>query len=81
MMPSSPIRHRTETRYSGQLSLGSTPACAGPQNWPVTEPQILSSNLRSAGSRQHARPRSELQPSNRRCRLTFPTTPAAAKSP
>ncbi len=41
MMPSPPIRHRTDTCHSGRLSPGSTPARAGPQNWPVIAPQIL----------------------------------------
>jgi hypothetical protein len=81
MMPSPPIQHRTETRDSSRLAPGSAPARAHPQDWPAIVPQILSSNLRSARSRQHAPPRSELQRSNRRCRLTFPNTPAAAKSP
>ena len=80
MMPSSPIRHRTDTCHDDRLTPGSIPVCTHPQDWRVIT-QILSSNLRSAGSRQHAPPRSERQRSDRRCRLTFPNTPAAAKSP
>jgi hypothetical protein len=81
MMPSSLIQHRTEARHSGRLSPGSTSACADQQDWPVIPPQILSSNLRSARSRQHARPRFELKRSDRQRRLNFPTTHADAKSP
>ena len=81
MMPSSLIQHRTEARHSGRLSLGSTPACADQQDWPVIAPQILSNNVRSARWRQHARPEFELKRSDRQRRLNFPNTHADAKSP
>jgi hypothetical protein len=81
MMPSSLIQHRTEARHSGRLSPGSTPARAGQQDCPVIAPLILSSNARSARSRQHARPAFELKRSHRQRRLNFPNTHADAKSP
>jgi hypothetical protein len=81
MMPSSLIQHRTEPRHSGRLSPGSTPACADQQDWPVIAPKILSSNERSACSRQHARPGFRLKRSDRQRRLNFPNTHADAKSP
>jgi hypothetical protein len=81
MMLSSLIQHRTEAHHFGRLSPGSTPACADQQDWPVVAPQILSSNVRSARSRQHARPRFELKRSDRQHRLNFPNTYADAKSP
>jgi hypothetical protein len=81
MMPSSLIQHRTEARHSGRLSPGNTPACADQQDWPVIAPQILSSNMRSARSRQHPRPKFELKRSDRQRRLNFSNTHADAKSP
>jgi hypothetical protein len=63
------------------LSRYTTPACADQQDWPVIAPQILSSNVRSARSRLHARPRFELNRSDRRRRTNFPNTHADAKSP
>jgi hypothetical protein len=81
MTPSSLILHRTEARHFGRLSPGSTPACADQQDWSVIAPQILSSNLRSARSRQHARPRFKLTRSDRQRRRNFPNTHADAKSP
>jgi hypothetical protein len=56
MMPSSPIHHRADTRHSGRLSPGSTPACVGSQDWPVLAPQIVWPNVRSSRSPRHARP-------------------------
>ena len=81
MMPSALIQHRTEARHFGRLSTGSTPACANQLNWPVIALQILSSNLRSARSRQHTRPRFQLKRSDRQPRLNSPNTLADAKSP
>jgi hypothetical protein len=81
MMLSAPIQHRTEARHSGRLSPGSTQACADQQDWPVIAPQILSSNVRSVRSRQHARSRFQLKRSDRQRRLNFPNTHADAKSP
>jgi hypothetical protein len=81
MMLSSLIQLRSEARHFGRLSPGSAPACADQQHWPVIAPQILSSNVRSARSRQHARPRFELKRSDRQRRLNFPNTHADAKSP
>ena len=81
MMPSSLIQHRTEARHSGRLSPGSTPACADQQDCPVIAPQILSSNVLSARSRQHAPPSFELKRSDRQRRLNFRSTHAGAKSP
>jgi hypothetical protein len=81
MMPSSPIRYRTDTRLSGRLSPGSTPACLGSQDWPVIAPQILSSSVRSARSLQHTRPRFKLKRSDRQLRRNVPNTPADTKSP
>ena len=81
MMPSSLIQHRTEARHFGRLSPGSTPACADQQDWPVIAPQILSSNVRSARSRQHAPPSFKLKRSDRQRRLNFRSTHADAKSP
>jgi hypothetical protein len=81
MMLSSLIQHRTEARNFGRLSPGSTPACADQQDCPVIAPQILSSNVRSARSRRHARPGFQLKRSDRQRRLNFPNTHANAKSP
>jgi hypothetical protein len=81
MMLSSPIQHRTDARHFGRLSPGSTPARADQQDWPVITPKILSSNLRSARSRRHAPPKSELKRSDRQRRFNFPNTHADAKSP
>jgi hypothetical protein len=81
MMLSSLIQHRTEARHSGRLSTASTPACADQQDWPVIAPQILSSNVRSACSRQHPRPRYELKRSDHQRRFNFPNTHPDAKSP
>jgi hypothetical protein len=81
MMPSLPIRHRTDTRNCARLSPGSAPACIAPQDWPVIASQILLSGLRSARSRQHPRPRFEPKHSNRPPQPNVPNIPAAAKSP
>ena len=81
MMPSSLIQHCTEARHSGRLSPGTTPACSDQQDCPVIAPQFLSSNVRSARSRQHARPGFQLKRSDRQRRLNFPNTHAGAKSP
>ena len=81
MMLSSLIQHRTEACHFGRLSPGSTPACANQQDWPVIAPQILSSNVRSARSRQHARPKFELKRFDRQRRLNFPNTHPDVKSP
>jgi hypothetical protein len=81
MMLSSLIQHRTEAYHFGRFSPGSTPACTDQQDWPVIAPQILSSNVRSARSRLHARPRFELNRSDRQRRTNFPNTHADAKSP
>ena len=81
MMLSSLIQHRTEARHFGRLSPASTPACADQQDWPVIAPKILSSNVRSACSRQHARPAFQLKRSDRQRRLNFPNTDAGVKSP
>jgi hypothetical protein len=81
MMLSSLIQHRPEASHFGRLSPASTPACANPQHWPVIAPQIPSSNLQSARSRQHACPRFNLRRSDRQRRLNFPNTHIDAKSP
>ena len=81
MMPSSLIQHRTEARHFGRLSPASTPARAGQQDWPVIAPQILSSNVQSARSRQHARPTFEPKRSDHQRRRNFPNTHPGAKSP
>ena len=81
MMPSSLIQHRTEARHFGRLSPASTPAGADQQDCPVIAPQILSSNVQPARSRQHARPRFELKRSDQQPRRNFPNTHAGAKSP
>jgi hypothetical protein len=81
MMPSLPIRHRTDTRHYGRVSPGNTPACAGSQNWPMTTPQILSSKLRAARSRQHARQSSDPKPPDRQAPISFTNTHVGAKSP
>ena len=90
MMLSALIQHRTEARHFGRLSPGSTPACADQQDWPVIAPQILSSNVRSAPSRQHAHPRFELKRSDRQApaqlpqhsrRRQIPIAPAALSVP
>ena len=80
MIPSPPIDHRTDARRSDRLSPGSGAACAGPQVWPVLAPQILSSNPRSARSRQHPRPNFERRRLDRRSGLSS-STRADAKSP
>jgi hypothetical protein len=81
MMPSSPMQHRTEARHSGRLSPGTTPACSDQQYCSVIAPQIQSSNMRSARSRQHAHPKFEPKRSDRQRRRNFPNTHAGAKSP
>jgi hypothetical protein len=81
MMPSLPIRHRTDTCHYGRLSPGSTPACASPQNWPVTAPQILSSNQQPARSRQRARQSFDPKPPDRQAQISFTNTHVGAKSP
>jgi hypothetical protein len=81
MMPSSLILYRTEARHSGRLSPATTPACSDQQDCPVIAPQFLSSNVRSARSRQHARPKFELKRSDQQPRCNFPNTHAGAKSP
>ena len=81
MMPSSLIQHRTEARHYGRLSPGTTPARSDPPDGPVIAPQFLSSNVRSARSRQHARPGFKPKRSHRQRRLNFPNTHAGAKSP
>jgi hypothetical protein len=65
----------------GGMESTCTPASADRQNWPRDGTQILSSNVRSARSRQHVRPRFELNRSDRQRRLSFPNTLANAKSP
>ena len=81
MMPSLPIRNCTDTCHSGRLPPGSTSACAGPQYWPVIAPQIWSTNLRSAHSRQHARQSFDPKPPGRQARICFTNTHVRAKSP
>jgi hypothetical protein len=81
MMPSLPIRHRTDTCHYGRLSQGSTPACVGPQDCPVIAPQIPSSNPRSARSRQHLRQSFDPKPPYRQARISFTNTHIGAKSP
>jgi len=81
MRPSSLIQHRTEARHYGRLSPGTTPARSDPPDGPVIAPQFLSSNVRSARSRQHARPKSSLKQSDHQRRLNFPNTHPDAKSP
>jgi len=62
-------------------SARSTPASADQQDWPVIAPQILSNNVRSARSHQHAGPRFELKQSDRQRRINRPNAHADAKSP
>ena len=81
MMPSPPIQHRTETRDSSRLAPGSAPARAHPQDWPAIVPQILSSNLRSARSHQHARQSFDPKPPDRQAPISFTNTHVGAKSP
>jgi Putative transposase/Transposase zinc-binding domain len=71
----------TETPHGGRLSPGSTSACAGPQDWPLIAPQILSSNVQSARSYRHPRQSFEPKPPHRWVRIIFPITHAGAKSP
>jgi len=81
MMPSSLIRNRSDTCYSGLRSHGSTPARAGPQNWPAIAPQILSSNARSPRTHQHARQSFEPKPPYRQPPISFTNTHVGANSP
>jgi hypothetical protein len=81
MMPSPPIRNRSDTCYSGLRSHGSAPARAGPQNWPAIAPQILSSNARSASTYQHACQSFEQKPPYRQPRINSTNTHVAANSP
>ena len=81
MMPSSPIHHRADTRHSGRLSPGSTPACVGPQDWPAFAPQIVWPNVQSARAPRHAGPRFDVKRSSRWPRVNLPDTHLAVKSP
>jgi hypothetical protein len=81
MMPSAPIRNRTDTCHSGRRSHGSTLACAGPPDWPVVAPQILLTSPPSARSRQRARQSFDPKPPHRQARISFTNTHAGAKSP
>jgi hypothetical protein len=81
MMLSSQIQHRAEARHFGRPSPGSAPACADQPDRPVIATQILFSNVRSARSRQHSRPRFKPKRSGRQRRLYFPDTHADPKSP
>jgi hypothetical protein len=81
MMPSPSIEHRSDARHSCWLSAGSAPARVGPPDRPAIAPQIFWRNVRSARSRQHARPRFKLKRSDRQRRLNLPNTHADAKSP
>jgi hypothetical protein len=81
MMPSSLIHPRTETRHRGRLSPASTPACTGPQDWPVIAPQIPSNNVQSARSYHHPRQTFEPKPPHRWGRTILPNTCVGAKSP
>jgi hypothetical protein len=81
MMPSPSIKDRSDARHSCWLSAGSAPACVGPPDRPVIAPQICWRNVQSARSRQHPRPRFQLNQSDRQRRLNFPNTHADAKSP
>jgi hypothetical protein len=81
MMPSSPIHHRADARHSGRFSPGSTPACVGPQDWPVVAPQIRSRNAQPARSRPRGHPLFQPNRARRPPRSNPATTHAAAKSP
>jgi hypothetical protein len=81
MMPSFLIRHRTDTCHFGRVSPGNTRACAAPQNCPMTTPQILSSNLRAARSRHHARQSFNPKPPDRQAPISFTNIHLRAKSP
>jgi len=81
VMPSLPIQNCTDASHSGRFPPGSTSACAGPQYWPVIAPQIWSTNLPSAHSRQQARQSFDPKPPGRLARICFTNTHARAKSP
>jgi hypothetical protein len=81
MTLSSLTQLRAEACHFGRLSPGSTITCVDQQDGPVSAPQILSSNLRSARSRRNAHPRFDLKRSDRHHRLNFPNTHINAKSP
>jgi hypothetical protein len=69
MMPSPPIRHQSDTRYSRRLSTGIASACLGPSNRPATTAPFRSTNLRSARSTLQQHPRLHAKPSPQRLRL------------
>jgi hypothetical protein len=81
MMPSPPIRHRTDTRHSGRLSAASAAARVGPPDWPAIAPQIFSRNQRPARSRSNPHPFIEAKPPRRPLQSNLPATHPAAKSP
>jgi hypothetical protein len=81
MRPSPPIRNRSDTCHSGLRSHGSTPARAGPQNWPAIVPQILASNARSTSTYQHASQSFEPKPPYRQPRISSTNTHVGANSP
>ena len=81
MMPSPPIRNRSHTCYSGLRSHGSTPARAGPQNWPETAPLNGSRNTLFTRSRPRAHPTFEPNRLARPLRSNLPAPHPEAKSP
>ena len=82
MMPSSPIHDRTDARHSGRLPPGSTPACVGPQDWPVSHTANLSDAtcdpLVRASTHAHA---SSEKRSDRQPRLQLPQHSRRAPNP
>jgi hypothetical protein len=57
MMPSPPIRHRSDASHSRRISTGIVPACVGPSDWPASPAPFRSTNPRSARSALQGHPR------------------------
>ena len=81
MMPSPPIRRRTDTRHSRRLSTGIAPACVGPSDRPATTAPFWSTNLRSARSALQEHPRLHAKPSAQRLGLIRFEPETALKPP
>ena len=81
MMPSPPIRHRSDTSHSRRLSTGIAPARVGPSHRPATTAPFWSTNLRSARSALQERPRLHAKSSDQTLRLILFEPETALKPP
>jgi hypothetical protein len=81
MMPSPPIRHRSDTSHSRRISTGIAPACVGPSDWPESPAPFWSTTPRSACSALQGHPRLAPKPWARPLRLILFEPDAALNSP